>query len=199
MRIDPEDFRRHYAMLSDEALFALNRSELIDVARACYDAEVARRRSTETAPNEPDAGQDQELEEGIPGELQADDDAPDWMEGAACVYGNADQDGPDQVAHAREALEAAGIPSYVTTEQRQGGRIEYCLNVPNGSILHATSVIERDFLNHLQEEIWRAHLAGLSDEEFRRLKPELFCAGLQDSLARLKKAYEDEAMERKRS
>ena len=43
MQIDPEDFKRHYAMLSDAALLEIDRDELVDVARACYDAELAER------------------------------------------------------------------------------------------------------------------------------------------------------------
>ena len=43
MQIDPEDFKRHYAMLSDAALLEINRDELVDVARECYDAELVER------------------------------------------------------------------------------------------------------------------------------------------------------------
>ena len=43
MQIDPEDFKRHYAMLSDAALLEIDRDELVDVARVCYDAELAER------------------------------------------------------------------------------------------------------------------------------------------------------------
>jgi hypothetical protein len=43
VQIDPEDFKRHYAMLSDAALLEIDRGELVDVARACYDAELAER------------------------------------------------------------------------------------------------------------------------------------------------------------
>jgi len=43
VQIDPEDFKRHYAMLSDAALLEVDRDELVDVARACYDAELAER------------------------------------------------------------------------------------------------------------------------------------------------------------
>ena len=43
MQIDPEDFKRHYAMLSDAALLEVDRDELVDVARALYDAELAER------------------------------------------------------------------------------------------------------------------------------------------------------------
>ncbi|MDP9113779.1 MAG: DUF2007 domain-containing protein [Acidobacteriota bacterium] len=50
MQIDPEDFKRHYALLSDAALLEIDRDELVDVARACYDAELAERN---LAPEDP--------------------------------------------------------------------------------------------------------------------------------------------------
>jgi len=46
MQIDPDDFRRHYALLSDDALLDVDRDELVDVARMCYDAELAERKLT---------------------------------------------------------------------------------------------------------------------------------------------------------
>jgi len=36
--------RRHYALLSDEALVAVDRSELVDVAKQVYDQELSQRR-----------------------------------------------------------------------------------------------------------------------------------------------------------
>lgn len=49
MQIDPEDFRRHYALLSDDALLELNPDELVDAARPYYEAELADRN---LAPND---------------------------------------------------------------------------------------------------------------------------------------------------
>src|SRR5579862_6954042 len=43
MQIDPEDFKRHYALLSDDALLEIDRDELVDTARVCYDAELNER------------------------------------------------------------------------------------------------------------------------------------------------------------
>jgi hypothetical protein len=43
LQVDLDDFRRRYAELSDEALLELDRDELVDLARECYDAELARR------------------------------------------------------------------------------------------------------------------------------------------------------------
>jgi PhnB protein len=43
MKVSAEDFRRQYAGLSDEALLDVDRKELVELARACYDEELARR------------------------------------------------------------------------------------------------------------------------------------------------------------
>jgi hypothetical protein len=56
MKVDAEDFRRVYESMNDDALLAVKRDELVEMAQQCYDVEVARRglASEETA--EPDAG-----------------------------------------------------------------------------------------------------------------------------------------------
>lgn len=43
MEITPEDFRRHFCLLSDDALLATNREDLVDIAKQCFDDEVSRR------------------------------------------------------------------------------------------------------------------------------------------------------------
>ena len=43
MQLKIEDLRRHYASLSDEALRAINRTELVEIAQQCYDQELAQR------------------------------------------------------------------------------------------------------------------------------------------------------------
>jgi hypothetical protein len=43
MNVDEDDFRRRYAELSDEGLLSIEREELVDLARQCYDEELARR------------------------------------------------------------------------------------------------------------------------------------------------------------
>ena len=43
MQIDLDDFRHRYEELSDEALLELDRDDLVDLARDCYDAELSRR------------------------------------------------------------------------------------------------------------------------------------------------------------
>ena len=44
MKVSMEDFRRQYAGLSDEALLDVDRQELVELARKCYDEELARRK-----------------------------------------------------------------------------------------------------------------------------------------------------------
>jgi len=62
MQIDPEDFKRHYALLSDDALLDVDRDELVETARICYDAELAERKLTppeaEEHPSSSAAGDD---------------------------------------------------------------------------------------------------------------------------------------------
>jgi hypothetical protein len=43
MKVDAEDFRRVYDAMNDEALLAVDRDELVDVAQQCYDAELVKR------------------------------------------------------------------------------------------------------------------------------------------------------------
>ncbi len=41
--IDPAEFRKHFSNLSDEALIAISRDDLVDSARLYYDGEIATR------------------------------------------------------------------------------------------------------------------------------------------------------------
>src|SRR5664279_1687901 len=43
MKVSVEDFRRQFAALSDEGLLDIERLDLVELARTCYDDEVARR------------------------------------------------------------------------------------------------------------------------------------------------------------
>jgi len=43
VEVTREDFRRHFELLSDAALLATNRGDLVDVAKLCYDEEISRR------------------------------------------------------------------------------------------------------------------------------------------------------------
>ena len=42
MKVNIEDIRRQYAELSDEGLLEIERADLMEQARQCYDEELAR-------------------------------------------------------------------------------------------------------------------------------------------------------------
>lgn len=62
MKVSVEDFRRQYAGMSDEALLDVDRRELVDLARRCYEEELARRqlKATPPAPADPPQPHDEE-------------------------------------------------------------------------------------------------------------------------------------------
>ncbi len=99
MRVDPEEFRRRFEDLSDDALLEINRDELVDVAQELYDAELERRGLLEEAESE-----ESEPAEGTP------DDPKDEMV-LAGEFGSM-----QEVQFARALLKSAEIPSYLQTD-----------------------------------------------------------------------------------
>src|SRR5579871_2160140 len=172
MQIDTEYLRRHYASLSDDTLEEIDRSELVDTARECYDQELRRRGlSIKAAPTDP----------GV---------EPTWLPDAAEVLSRADITGQppnDVMVDARNALEASGIPCYLNLfEDPQSEEIKrthsWRLLVPGPLNQRATSILDRDLFNEDFEAEWRTHLELLSDEELAEMKPEVACCGLFDRI-----------------
>lgn len=91
LRDHSEELRRQYAEMPDQQLRALTRDDLSDLARRCYDAEMARRELQPHTPEPP----------------------PPQAEGlvaiATFVY-------PDDAKLARALLESASIPTYLGNE-----------------------------------------------------------------------------------
>jgi hypothetical protein len=203
MRIDPEDIRRRYAVMSDEELLSLDPAELSDMARPIYEQQIADRHLTDVEEAEPKELDDAPATHHFGYE---EGPAPDWIEDAACVCTFAvDQNNPDPpgASRAHEALEAANIPCFLNMIEDQPATAErparhaLLLMVPGSMVLPATSVIERDYLNAESEAEWRNHLQELSDGELKALDPDLLCAGLLDRVTRLRKAYSDELAARR--
>jgi hypothetical protein len=124
MQIDPEEFRRHYDSLSDEALLEVNRDELVAVAQECYDEELARR--------------------GIAREAESDAAAPaesathaDWV--AAATFLSAEE---ANLAHAM--LDSADIPARLESKGTGAwtGFGELRLLVPTEFLAEAQEIIE---------------------------------------------------------
>jgi hypothetical protein len=204
MQVTNEDLRRHFASLSDEALLEVDESDLSDIARKCYDAELARRNLQSVGPSDaaaPAGGDAGDTDAAV--EIE-----PDWMENATCPASFTAHPGTaraPEAEHARDVLLAAGIPCELSVLEsdptgQDPDRREYDVYqvlVPQALNLKAVSVLDCEIFNPETEELWRTHLAGLSDDELRELKPDDICAGLLDRAERLKRAYEEELARRR--
>jgi hypothetical protein len=134
-----------------------------------------------------------------------DGPAPEWLQDAVLVCSFVVSHGDvagEKAAQAQAVLQVAGIPSQIevaTETTEEGTPVSKALNVmaPLALALHAASILDRDLFNEEYEAEWRAHLKMLSDKNLSMLNPEIFCAGLQDRLARIKKAYAEEIAIRK--
>jgi hypothetical protein len=206
MQVDTEYLREQYANLTDAALLAIRRNELVPAAQKCYDEELRRRglRTAESAPIVTSRATDFDIEEELTSE-----DAPEWLDEASQVYSAVilpGQSSTDEITSARDALERAGVPCYIETLELppspdRDSRIthEWRLLVPGTFNLRATSVLDKEIFNANFESEWRAHLEHLSDEDFLRMTPEVAFAGLYDRLERVQRVYEEEARRRRLS
>ena len=213
MAIDLEYLRQHYATLSDEALLAINRADLVEAARKCYEDELGRRKLAERSKARPaaaarprpveadDAG---DGDDAAAGELEsfASGEEPDWLEDSAEVYSKIEIPGAPaaDLADARDALTAAGIPSYLDVVhdekyvQRESDR--WRLRVPANFNLRAMAVLERDIFNPDFVAQWKAHLETLPDEEVLAMNPESVFVGLYDRIERVNQVYDEEITRR---
>jgi hypothetical protein len=210
LQINPEYLRRHYATLSDEALLAIDRDELVAVAQKCYDEEVARRgplprkdaehwTSHHTRVRPLDRLEDQTGSEGD-SEISGID-GPEWLEGAACACAFSIQPSNDAAADAgaaREVLEAAGIPCHLAAHELApiAAQREYRVMVPGKFSLLATSILDREIFNAEIEAEWKTHFAELSSDELRAVEPEVLFGGLLDRIGRVTQAYREEIARR---
>jgi hypothetical protein len=215
MQIDPEELRQHYASLSDEALRAIDRTELVDLARSCYDEELAQRERATRPKTERFAtpsvraapldrpNDEKESRSGL------DVDAgpkPAWLEEAALVCSFAASPGDKSagaLADAISVLQDAGIPSHVVLQKIDPPSVtpqpqyEYRVMVPGGLNLQATSVLDKEIFNAEFEAAWRAIFEGLSDEQLLTVTKEALFGGLLDRVERVTRAYDEEVARRK--
>jgi len=204
MPADPQYLRDHYASLSDEALQAIHRADLVETAQKCYDDEVRRRKlASRAARSAEPADEATEIDE----ELSPAEDEPDWLEDAAEVLSRADRQGSvpaEAMVEARDVLEAAGIPCHIELSEIPEANNApstpthlWRLMVPFHLNQRATSILDRDIFNQDFEAAWRTHLETLSDEELRGMKPEVAFCGLFDRVERVTRAYDEEIARRK--
>ena len=199
VRPDPDELRRYYASLSDDALLEIERNDLTEVAQACYDAELAERGleaddedEIEVRHNDPFSEDEEDMEAG-----------PDWMEDSVCACSFESTPGNDaapDLDEARSVLEAAGVPCHTVTAEldpkKETHRYAYSLMVPAAMNLRALSVLDRDFFNPRLESEWQTHFSDLSDQELKALSLQDLTAGMLDRVERLSRAYKEELARR---
>ncbi|MGB6946037.1 MAG: hypothetical protein WBE37_26795 [Bryobacteraceae bacterium] len=217
MAADSQYLREHYASLSDDALLAIKRADLVETAQKCYDDELGRRNLASRGGRRREAGRlplpapVEALDENPELDQELDDepaeDEPDWLDDAAEVLSRTDLPGAapaEDMANAQEVLEAAGIPCYLDLYEIPEDNNPspppthiWRLRVPGNLNLRATSILERDVFNQEFEAQWKTHLETLSDEELRGMKPEVAFCGLFDRVERVTTAYAEEIRRRR--
>ncbi|MGA2877971.1 MAG: hypothetical protein ABSG13_03385 [Bryobacteraceae bacterium] len=202
MPVDLKYLREHYASLSDEALAAIDRTELVKEAQQCYDQEFGRRKvarpSIPVPANAADDGQENKEE------LPATGDEPDWLDEAAEIYSRYGLPGSppaDDIMDAEQALNAAGIPCHLDLVEEEKSTAplpthRWRVMVPGNLNFRATSILERDIFNSEFEAGWKAHLEMLSDDELRATNPQEALCGLFDRVDRVINAYDEEIARR---
>jgi hypothetical protein len=189
VELDPEDLRRHYAMLSDEALLDVDRSELVEDAQSLYDHQIRQRGLTPEGSADPTGDAEPK---------------PGWLEEAVCAAEFGGMNSALDAENARDVLETAGIPCYLqmqepdpSADRRRQSQSEFRLLVPGKFNLEAVSVLDKEIFNATIEAEYRTHFEQLSDDELRAVSPTLLLAGLSDRIERLTRAYNEELARRR--
>lgn len=126
MEVTPADFRRHFEILSDDALLETNRDDLVEIAKQCFDEEISRR-GLNAADDPPEIDGEATEPPASGGE--------DLVLLATFVSG-------DEVSLVRGLLESASIPSHVVSPLGSLAGIEFRLMVPAAFEEHALEVLE---------------------------------------------------------
>jgi hypothetical protein len=149
VKVDADDFRRVYESLNDEALLAVKRDELVEVAQQCYDVEVANRGLAASA----DAA-------AAPAPGSAEAAGEELVEVA--IFTDA-----DDARLARDLLQSAEIPAYLAADAKLPGN----MSAPSGFRLSvAPSLLEqaREVLDsRISDEELAAQAEAAAEEESR--------------------------------
>ncbi|HEX4137240.1 MAG TPA: DUF2007 domain-containing protein [Bryobacteraceae bacterium] len=147
MDVNLEDFRRHFELLSDDALLATNRDDLVETARGCYDEEVTHRGLNAPA-----------VEEAVEEEAVTHQTAP----GAELVL-IATYSVYEEANLARGLLESAEIPYQLQNEYLSLGGIELRLVVPAAYEEEALQILDSEISE--EELAAQAEAAGVPEDD----------------------------------
>jgi hypothetical protein len=147
MDITAEDFRRHFDLLSDEALLDTNRDELIELAQQCYDEEVEKR-GLNAAP-----------EEAVGEEAVAEEPSPE-EEDLVVV---ATYDDAEEAGSAKTVLDEAKIPARLVEAPGDVEGVQMELLVGSADLFQALDALGL----HLSDEelAAQAEAAGAEGED----------------------------------
>ena len=193
MIIDPEDFRKHYAALSDAALLALRRDDLTPIAQQCYDVELANRGIAakrkavrpEAIPEEPDWADTAAVNKFWLDQMRESAETPVWADEAVSV-GKFRIEQVGELADATSVLDKGGIPSHL--ERRTVSTRQYLeLMVPAGLGKKAEALLQKEIADPTAEAIFERHFGELTDDELLGLHrdglPEVARAAWEEELA----------------
>lgn len=146
MQVSPDDFRRHFELLSDAALLETNREDLVETARGCYDEEVARRGLN--SPPDDETAAEPVTHQASPGEELV----------AIATYNI-----PEEASLARGLLESAEIPYHLENEFAALGGFQLRLLVPAAFEAEALEILEAEISD--EELAAQAEAAGIAEED----------------------------------
>jgi hypothetical protein len=147
VEVSLDDFRRHFGILSDEALLSTNREELVENARECYDAEVARR-GLNSPPGD---------------EIPAEETSPEHKTDAGELVLIATYNIPEEASMARGLLQSAEIPWSLENEYAGLGGFQLRLLVPAAFEEQAREVLETEISD--EELAAQAEAAGVMEDD----------------------------------
>jgi hypothetical protein len=144
--ITTEDFRRHFDLLSDEALLDTKRDDLTAVAQQCLDEEIAKRGL-------------QSAGEEVPSEDEPAADEPSPEEEELVVV--ATYDDADEADGAKALLDEAKIPSRLVKDAADMDGTQLELLVPAADLFKALDALGL----HLSDEELAAQAEAAGMEE----------------------------------
>lgn len=144
MEVNLDDFRRHFELLSDDALLATNRGDLVEAARQCYDEEIERRGLN--APVEEEPASEPEDHNVEPGDELV----------VIATYNI-----PEEASLARGLLESAEIPYQIDNEHAALGGIQLRVWVPKSLAADATEILEMQISE--EDLAAQAEAAGMTE------------------------------------
>jgi hypothetical protein len=150
VNVGPEDFRRHFGILSDAALLATRKENLVESAQKCYDEELVRRGLNSEAPA---AAGIASVDEGS--EQAGSGDEPVSIATFTVA---------EEASLARGLLQSASIPSHLANEYAGLGGFQLRLMVPAAFVEQALEILGAEISE--DELAAQAEAAATPDVDF---------------------------------